>query len=104
MTALKDVVSGLKFNVVCASVKPVAQSDAVTFGRSTLSLPYFREKALETTGFERLAALPYETFDALPPGTALSLFNGKWRLVETPVEAATQRRLTLADGAKDAQI
>lgn len=59
MTALKDVVSGLKLNVVCASVKPVAQSDAVTFGRSTLSLPYFREKALETTGFERLAALPY---------------------------------------------
>jgi hypothetical protein len=102
--ALKDVVSGLKLDVVCASVRPVAQSDAVTFGRSALSLPYFREKALETTGFERLAALPYETPDALPPGTALSLFNGKWRVVETPVRAVTRTRLSLSEGVEDEVI
>ena len=102
--ALKDVASGLKLDVVCASVRPVAQSDAVTFGRSALSLPYFREKALETTGFERLAALPYETPDALPPGTALSLFNGKWRVVETPVRAVTRTRLSLSEGVEDEVI
>lgn len=38
----------------------------------------------ETTGFERLTFLEYETPDALPPGEAIALMNSKWRIVKVP--------------------
>jgi len=102
--ALRDAISRVKLDVVCASARPVAQSDAVTFGRSTLSLPYFKKKALETTGFERLTFLPYETPDALPPGLAISLFNGKWQMAETQTKMITPVKLSLGNGSEDEVI
>jgi hypothetical protein len=102
--ALKEIISKVKLDVVCASVRPVAESDVVTFGRSALSLPYFREKALETTGFERLTFLPYETPDALPPGLAISLFNGKWQMAEVPTKVITPVKLSLSKEESEDEV
>jgi hypothetical protein len=67
------------FDVVCSTVKPI-DGNTIIFGRQG-NTAFFKSKVYETTGFERLTFLEYETPDMLPPGKALMMTGTKWDVV-----------------------
>lgn len=91
--------------VILSSSRPVVEADAVTFGKGQMALPYFRKKALDTTGFERLVKLPYETPDTLPAGKNIALFRGIWEITDAPaVSAVRPRKLSFGKNETDETI
>jgi hypothetical protein len=68
------------FDTVCSTVKPI-DGKTVIFGRQGTTA-FFKSKVYETTGFERLTSLEYETPDMLPPGKALMMTGTKWDIID----------------------
>jgi hypothetical protein len=81
----RSLISKLDVDAICSSDVPMTDpaTKSVIFGRQSVT-PFFKSKVYETTGFERLTFLEYETPDALPPGEAIALMNSKWRIVKVP--------------------
>lgn len=77
------LLSKTNLETVCSSACPM-EGRTIFFGRQNVTA-FFRSKAYETTGFERLTFLEYETPDALPPGRALVLSGTRWSTTEVSV-------------------
>ncbi len=77
-----SLISRLDIDAVCSSDVPM-EGETILFGRQNTT-PFFKSKVYETTGFERLTFLEYETPDALPADKAIALSNSGWSIVKVP--------------------
>ena len=68
------------FDAICSTLKPM-EGRTIIFGRQGIT-PFFKSKVYDTTGFERLTFLEYETPDVLPPGKALVVTGTKWDVAD----------------------
>lgn len=100
----REVVKKTNWNAVCASCRPVADSDSVVFGFGRHALLYFMNMARETTGFEYLPKLAYERPDVLPFGCGIAWELGDWHVVNVPIMLATPKQLTLRSKEVDETI
>ena len=98
----RSLISKLDVDAVCSSDAPM-EGKSIIFGRQSVT-PFFKSKVYETTGFERLTFLEYETPDALPPGEAIALTNSKWSMVKVPCIRIEPEEPKLAYEEKDETI
>ncbi len=68
------------FDAICSTLRPM-EGKTIIFGRQGIT-PFFKSKVYDTTGFERLTFLEYETPDMLPPGKALAVTGTKWDVAD----------------------
>lgn len=87
------------FDVVCSTVKPI-DGNTIIFGRQGTTA-FFKSKVYETTGFERLTFLEYETPDMLPPGKALMMTGTKWDIVDVSCAPLKENRPELVVEEED---
>jgi len=87
------------FDVVCSTAKPI-DGNTIIFGRQG-NTAFFKSKVYETTGFERLTFLEYETPDMLPPGKALMMTGTKWDVVNVSCAPLKESRPELVVEEKD---
>jgi hypothetical protein len=88
--AHEHLLAGTNFETVCSSALPM-EGKTIFFGRQSATA-FFQKKVYETTGFERLVNLEYETPDALPPGKALVLSGTRWDTAEISIVMPPERR------------